>query len=100
MKLILTALLLATSTMTIAAERQPPRKATHPPKAEGAKKSDDSKAPAREFFHPSEVRSTGTVAVGGQPIAYDAIAGTLVIHAKEWEDTDAAEADAADKSDK
>ena len=37
--------------------------------------------------------------VGGQPIAFDAVAGTLVIHAKDWEDTDAVEAD-ADKSSK
>ena len=40
------------------------------------------------------MRSTGTVTVGGQPIAYDAVAGTLVVHAKDWEDTDAVEADA------
>jgi carboxypeptidase C (cathepsin A) len=99
MKLIVTALLLATSATSFAAERQPARKAAHPPKAEGAKKADDSKSPVREFFHPSEVRSTGTVAIGGQPIAYDAVAGTLVIHAKDWEDTDALEAD-ADKSSK
>ena len=57
---------------------------------------------AEAFFKPSETRSTGTVTVGGQPIAFDAIAGTLVVHAKDWEDTDAVEADAdADsKSDK
>ena len=57
----------------------------------------DASQPLREFFHPSEVRSTGTVTVGGQPIAYDAVAGTLVVHAKDWEDTDAIEAE-ADKS--
>ena len=38
------------------------------------------------------MRSSGTVTVGGQPVAYDAVAGAIVVHAKEWEDTDAAEA--------
>jgi carboxypeptidase C (cathepsin A) len=41
-----------------------------------------------------EVRSTGNVVIGGQPISYDAVAGTLVVHAKGWEDTDSLEADA------
>jgi carboxypeptidase C (cathepsin A) len=72
--------------------------AKHPPKTAGATKP-EATPPVREFFKPDEVHSTGTLIVGGQPIAYDAVAGTLVVHAKEWEDTDAVEAD-ADKSDK
>ena len=76
-------------------------KAARPPKAEGAAdKKADSSQPAKEFFKPSEVRSTGTVIVGGQPIAYDSIAGTLVVHAKGWEDTDALDADQAGDKDK
>jgi carboxypeptidase C (cathepsin A) len=71
----------------------------HPPRAEGANKS-DSANPARGFFHPNEVRSTGSVTVGGQQIAFDAVAGTLVVHAKDWDDTDALDADAASKDDK
>jgi carboxypeptidase C (cathepsin A) len=72
------------------------------PRAEGAADNKpDATQQVKEFFKPSEVRSTGTVVVGGQPIAYDAIAGTLVVHAKDWSDTDAVEAEAdADKSDK
>ena len=73
--------------------------ATHPPRAEGEKKKGDERESFKEFFKPSEMRSAGTVTVGGQPIAYDAVAGTLVVHDKDWEDTDATEAD-ADKSDK
>ncbi len=69
-----------------------------PAKVRADKASTDGKA--KVFFHPSEVRSTGTVVVGGQPIAYDSIAGTLVVHAKDWEDTDAIEADAEPDSDK
>jgi carboxypeptidase C (cathepsin A) len=64
-------------------------------------------APAKPFFTPSEVRSAGSVAVGGRRIAYQAIAGTLVVHSKGWEDTDPIEAEAGasdsgdeDKSDK
>ncbi|MGE5563089.1 MAG: S10 family peptidase [Bacillota bacterium] len=73
--------------------------ARHPPKAEGTNKA-SPKTPAKEYFKPSEVRSTGTVTVGGQPIAYDAVAGTLVVHAKEWEDTDAVEEEADQSDDK
>src|SRR5690349_9685811 len=71
-----------------------------PPRTEGAAaKKSDTAEPAKGSFKPSEVHSTGTVTAGGQPIAYDAYAGTLVVHAKDWSDTDALEAD-ADKSDK
>jgi carboxypeptidase C (cathepsin A) len=56
--------------------------------------------PLKQYFHPSEVRSTGSVTVGGQPIAYDAVAGTLVVHAKDWSDTDALDADADKSADK
>ena len=53
----------------------------------------------QEYFKPSEVRTSGSVTVGGQPIAYDSIAGTLVVHAKGWSDTDAVEAKASGKDD-
>jgi carboxypeptidase C (cathepsin A) len=101
MKLALLPILLATTSLAIAAPeaRTAKRHVAHPPKAEATSKpKPDAKPPLKEFFHPGETRSTGTVTVGGQPIAYDAVAGTLVVHAKEWEDTDAVEADAdADK---
>ena len=85
--------LLATSAAPVNA-KAPPKT---PAKVTKAKAKSD-KAP-QEFFHPSETRSTGTVIVGGQPIAYDSIAGTLVVHAEDWEDTDAVEEE-ADTSDK
>ncbi|MEP6983794.1 MAG: peptidase S10, partial [Sphingomicrobium sp.] len=87
--------MIASSASAAAPNRQ--AKAKHPPRTEVAAKA-DSGNPARGFFHPGEVRSTGTVTVGGQPIAFDAVAGTLVVHAKDWSDTDAAEADAGIKS--
>ncbi|MFL6745591.1 MAG: S10 family peptidase [Sphingomicrobium sp.] len=79
-----------------AAPRQKPR-AGHPPRSEAGKKTPPAQ-PAKAFFHPNEVRSTGTVVIGGQPITFDAVAGTLVVHAKDWEDTDAIEADVDSKA--
>src|SRR5262245_44244793 len=37
-------------------------------------------------FKPESVTSTGTVTVGGSPIEYQAIAGTIVVHPKGWDD--------------
>jgi carboxypeptidase C (cathepsin A) len=71
----------------------------HPPRAEAADKTDSANQ-GHGFFMPSEVRSTGNVTVGGQPIAYDAVAGTLIVHAKDWSDTDALEVDADKSADK
>ncbi len=93
------ALLIASSAFATPAAHHAKPASAHPPRAEAAKKT-AAEQPAKAFFQPNEVRSAGTVTVGGQPIAYDAVAGTLVIHAKEWEDTDAIEADAATKDDK
>jgi carboxypeptidase C (cathepsin A) len=41
--------------------------------------------PANDFT-PRAVRSTGTVNVEGHRIAYDAVAGTLIVHPKGWDD--------------
>ena len=102
MKSLLAAVLLATSSAALAAPQPATRpakvKTTHPPRAEGAT-ANAGQASQRPFFHSSETRSTGTVTVAGQPIAFDSVAGTLVVHAKDWSDTDVLEAD-ADKSDK
>ncbi|QNM83857.1 peptidase S10 [Sphingomonas sabuli] len=48
------------------------------------------------YFEPGETRTKGSVRVNGQAIRYQAIAGTLVVHSKGWEDTDAAEARVAE----
>jgi carboxypeptidase C (cathepsin A) len=49
----------------------------------GSEKSDSGKF---EPFKPESVTSTGTVTIGGQSIAYQAVAGTLVVHPKDWDD--------------
>jgi carboxypeptidase C (cathepsin A) len=44
-------------------------------------------APAKPIFTTSETRSRGSVTVGGHKIAYQAVAGTIIVHGKDWDDT-------------
>ncbi len=46
------------------------------------------KAPPAKFepFRPEAKTTTGTVTVGGQAISYQAVAGTLIVHPKGWDD--------------
>lgn len=97
--LIAAAVLLASNSATAGVTHKAKPQAARSPRAEAANKAEPG-PPPKEFFHPSETRSAGTVTVGGQPIAYDAIAGTLVVHAKDWADTDSTEADADTSADK
>src|SRR5207248_8111986 len=48
----------------------------------------DSQKDGRKFepFKVESVASNGTVTIGGHPIAYQAIAGTLIVHPKGWDD--------------
>jgi carboxypeptidase C (cathepsin A) len=50
--------------------------------------SDVEKPDAGKFepFKPEEKTSTGSVTIGGQAISYQAIAGTLIVHPKDWDD--------------
>jgi carboxypeptidase C (cathepsin A) len=79
------ALALALPAYLAAAAGAPP-----PPdkKPDGESEKTDAKADAGKFqpFRPESVSSTGTVTVGGQAISYQAIAGTLVVHPKDWDD--------------
>jgi carboxypeptidase C (cathepsin A) len=43
-------------------------------------------ASAPEHFQPEQVETKGSVTVGGHLINYDAYAGTLVVHTKDWDD--------------
>ena len=53
--------------------------------AQGKSPAESSPAPA-SVFTPRTVKSTGTVAVEGHKIAYDAMAGTIIVHPKGWDD--------------
>jgi len=61
----------------------PPPAATHDAKV-APPASPDPVLP--HHFAPEEVTTTGSVTVGGKRIAYHAIAGTLVVHPKGWDD--------------
>ncbi|MEO9078042.1 MAG: peptidase S10 [Rhodanobacter sp.] len=60
-----------------------------------APKSDAPNAP----FTPSQTTTTGSVSIAGHRIDYQAVAGTLVVHAKGWDETAAkSDGDAAKKN--
>ena len=48
-----------------------------------ATKSEPSKP---EHFKPEQQASKGSVTVGGNVVNYDAFAGTIVVHTKDWDD--------------
>ena len=52
------------------------------------KKNDSAKADSAktEGLKPEQQASKGTVTVGGKAIAYDAYAGTIIVHPKGWDD--------------
>ncbi|MGC1522588.1 MAG: hypothetical protein WA803_13680, partial [Steroidobacteraceae bacterium] len=50
--------------------------------------ADSEKSSGGKFepFKPESIASTGTVTIGGQAISYQAVAGTLIVHPKGWDD--------------
>ena len=57
-----------------------------PPKAAPPKSAPESGAAPASVFAPRTVKSTGTVTVEGHKIAYQAMAGTFIVHPKGWDD--------------
>src|SRR3954447_16936905 len=55
-------------------------------KGSEAESKDTPKPTATPNFKPESITSTGTVTVEGSPIEYQAVAGTLVVHPKGWDD--------------
>src|SRR5215472_9886496 len=49
-----------------------------------------------KFFKPVEKVSQGTVTIEGSTINYQAIASTLIVHPKDWDDADASADDDKD----
>jgi carboxypeptidase C (cathepsin A) len=74
---VFTAAALMVSASLLAATGTPDRKPDEPSMSDGGK---------FEPFKPEATTSTGTVTIGAQAIAYQAIAGTLVVHPKDWDD--------------
>ena len=58
------------------------------PKPAAATRTGESASATGEFepFKSEAVTSTGTVTIGGRTIAYQAVAGTLIVHPKGWDD--------------
>ena len=55
--------------------------------ADDAKAADAAKpAGPNRIFQASEVSSSGSVTIGGKAVAYQAVAGTLVVHGPGWDD--------------
>ena len=75
-----------------------PLAAEIPSSTDKALTADKSASPTadQEHFKPEEQHSEGSVLVGGRKIDYSAVAGTLVVHAKGWDDVP----QNADKDDK
>jgi carboxypeptidase C (cathepsin A) len=63
--------------LAAAAEPQQERKEGEPEKAEGHK---------FEPFKPEAVTSNGSVTIGARAMSYQAIAGTLIVHPRGWDD--------------
>ena len=58
-----------------------------PPTASGVPSADSSAAPDQGvLFRPESVTSSGSVTVEGSRIDYTAVAGTIVVHPKGWDD--------------
>src|SRR6202041_2054460 len=72
-------------TMAAASRAAPPGGGGPPDKKPDA---DSEKPDGGKFepFKPESATSTGTVTIGGQAIAYQAVAGTLIVHPKGWDD--------------
>ncbi len=79
------ALALGLSTAALAADKP----------ADAAKPAEAAKAAPAGLFQPEEVASEGSVTVRGAKIDYKAVAGTLVIHPKGWDDAAKPKAEAS-----
>src|ERR1700744_986416 len=60
--------------------------ASSPPDKKPEGDSEKSDGGNFERFKSESVSSNGTVTIGGQSIAYQAVAGTLIVHPKDWDD--------------
>lgn len=60
--------------------------AANPPDKKPDGDSERAEGGKFEPFKPETSTSTGTVTIGGQAIAYQAIAGTFIVHPKDWDD--------------
>src|SRR5580704_15341994 len=67
------------------------------PAAKEATDDAGHKAATAPLFTPESVASEGSVTVEGTRIEYRAVAGTLIVHPKEWDDAAHPDRDAGDR---
>jgi carboxypeptidase C (cathepsin A) len=60
--------------------------APNPPDKKADSDSEKTEGGKFEPFKSESVSSNGSVTIGGQSIAYQAVAGTLIVHPKDWDD--------------
>jgi len=77
---------LAASVLTAALGRAAPPEGASTPERTQEAGTDKPETAKFEPFKSESRSSTGTVTIGGQSIAYQAIAGTLIVHPKGWDD--------------
>jgi len=75
------ALALALPALLVAAPAAP-----NPPDKKSDSDAEKSEGGKFQPFKSESSTSNGTVTIGGQSIAYQAIAGTLIVHPKDWDD--------------
>jgi carboxypeptidase C (cathepsin A) len=75
------ALALASPALLAAAPSAP-----NPPDRKADNDSEKSDGGKFQPFKPESVTSNGSVTIGGQSLSYQAVAGTLVVHPKDWDD--------------
>jgi carboxypeptidase C (cathepsin A) len=80
-KACLAAALLLGSSLSLAAAPGP-----NPPEKKTENDSEKADGARFEPFRAESVTSTGTVTIAGQAISYQAIAGTLIVHPRDWDD--------------
>jgi len=83
---LVTVTILAIALASAQAKEKPAKDADTPAK---------SKTATSGYFKPESSSSTGSVTVAGNDIKYDAVAGTLVIHPRDWDDAAKPKVDAS-----
>lgn len=78
--------LFVAGSMAALAAAAPERAAGEPGKAAGGEGGQGDRGAPFEPFKPESTVTSGSVTVGGQVIAYQAVAGTLIVHPKGWDD--------------
>ncbi len=94
-------LLLGTAALVLPAHADDDSKKPGKPGTEQAApdkpEASDTEPAKSGIFKPEQKESTGSVTIGGQVVNYRAVAGTIVVHPKGWDDAPKTDPDSKDK---